>query len=49
MKLTTLVLLASMLSPSAVNAEALASLQPRVDQLENRITELNHRLDSLGA
>jgi uncharacterized protein YceH (UPF0502 family) len=49
MKLTTLVLLASMLSPSAANAEDLASLHPRVDQLENRITELNHRLDSLGA
>lgn len=49
MKLTTLVLLASMLSPSATNAEDLASLQQRVDQLENRITELSHRLDSLGA
>jgi uncharacterized protein YceH (UPF0502 family) len=48
MKLTTLVLLASMLSPSAANAEDLA-FHPRVDQLENRITELNHRLDSLGA
>jgi hypothetical protein len=36
MKLTTLVLLASMLSPSAANAEDLASLQQRVYQLENR-------------
>ena len=49
MKLTTLVLLASLLSPSAANAEDLASLQQKVDQLENRITELSHRLDNLGA
>ena len=49
MKLTTLVLLASMLSPSTANAEDFASLQQRVDRLENRITELSHRLDGLGA
>jgi len=49
MKLTILVLLAALLSPSAANSEDLASLQQRVDQLENRIAELSHRLDSLGA
>ena len=49
MKLTILVLLAILLSPSAANAEDLASLQQRVDQLENRIAELSHRLDNLGA
>ena len=49
MKLKILVLLAVLLSPSAANAEDLASLQQRVDQLENRIAELSHRLDNLGA
>jgi hypothetical protein len=48
MKFTILVLLAALL-PSAANAEDLASLRQRVDQLENRIAELSHRLDNLGA
>ena len=49
MKLAILALLAALLSPSAANAEDLASLQQRVDQLENRIAELSRRLDNLGA
>jgi hypothetical protein len=49
MKLTTLVLVVSMVSPSVANAEDLTSLQQRVDQLENRITELSRRVESLGA
>ena len=49
MKLAIPALLAVLLSVSAANAEDLASPQHRVDQLENRITELSRRLDNLGA
>src|SRR5579863_9078588 len=49
MKLTILTVLAVTLRISAANAEDLASLQHRVDQLQIRIAELNHRLDNLGA